>query len=79
MAPERMAAVLLAFNQLCYFVTFFALFVSYLVHNVAATIPAIVILLLLFNYLLFFNLILFAGYFLKTALLVKGLQVSILL
>ena len=33
-----MAAVLLALNQPCYFVCFFALFVTYFVHIVAATI-----------------------------------------
>ena len=32
------AAVLQALNQLCYFVCFFALFVTYFVHNVDATI-----------------------------------------
>jgi hypothetical protein len=38
MALEGMAAVLWALNQLCYFVCFFALFVTYFVHNVATTI-----------------------------------------
>jgi hypothetical protein len=33
-----MAAVLRAPNQLCYFVWFFALFVTYFVHNIAATV-----------------------------------------
>jgi hypothetical protein len=36
MAPEWMAAVLRAPNKLCYFVCFFALFVTYFVHNFAA-------------------------------------------
>ena len=35
MAPEGMVAILWALNQPCYFVSFFALFVSYFVHNVA--------------------------------------------
>jgi hypothetical protein len=38
MAPEGMATVLWAPNQLCYFVCFFALFVTYFLHTVAATI-----------------------------------------
>jgi hypothetical protein len=38
MVPEGMAAVLRAPNQLCYFVCFFALFVTYFLHNVAATV-----------------------------------------
>ena len=33
-----MAAVLMAPDQPCYFVSFFALFVTYFVHNVAATV-----------------------------------------
>jgi hypothetical protein len=37
MALEGMDAVLTALNQPCYFVSFFALFVTF-VHNVAATI-----------------------------------------
>ena len=37
MAPEVMAAVLRAPNQLCYYVVFFTLFVTYFVHNVSAT------------------------------------------
>ena len=38
MAPEGMAAVLRAPNQQCYFVCFFALFVTHFVHKVAATV-----------------------------------------
>ena len=38
LAPEEMAAVLRAPNQLCYYVVFFVLFVTYLVHNVSATV-----------------------------------------
>ena len=38
MAPEERAAVLLALNQPRYFVSFFALFVTCFVHNVAATV-----------------------------------------
>ena len=38
MAPEGMAAVLRAPNQLCYFVCYFALFVTYFVRNVSATV-----------------------------------------
>ena len=38
MAPVGRAAVLLALNQSCYFVCFFALFVTCFVHNVAATV-----------------------------------------
>ena len=38
MAPEGIAAILQDPNQLCYFVCFFALFVTHFVHNVAATI-----------------------------------------
>jgi hypothetical protein len=33
-----MAVFLLALNQKCYFVRFFTLFVTYFVHNVAATV-----------------------------------------
>jgi hypothetical protein len=35
MAPEEMAAILRSPNQLCYCVCFFALFVTYFVHNVS--------------------------------------------
>jgi hypothetical protein len=35
---EEMAAVLRALNHLCYYVGFFALFVTYFVHNVSATV-----------------------------------------
>jgi hypothetical protein len=38
MAPEGMAVILCALNKPCYFVSFFALFVTYFVHNVAATV-----------------------------------------
>jgi hypothetical protein len=38
MAPEGMAAVLWFPNQLCCCVCFFALFVTYFVHNVSATV-----------------------------------------
>ena len=38
MAPEEMAAVLWAPNQLCFMWVFFALFVTYFVHNVSATV-----------------------------------------
>ena len=38
MAQERLAALLLPLNQPCYFVCFSALFVTYFVHNVAATV-----------------------------------------
>ena len=38
MVPERMAAILWVPNKLCYFLCFFALFVTYFVHNVAATV-----------------------------------------
>ena len=38
MVSEGMAANLWAPNQLCYFVCFFALFVTYFVRNVAATV-----------------------------------------
>ena len=38
MAPEGMAVVLQAPNQLCYFVCFFTLFVTYFAHNVDATV-----------------------------------------
>ena len=37
MAPEGRAAILLALNQPCYFVCFFALAVTCFEHNVAAT------------------------------------------
>ena len=37
-APEGMAAILQSNNQLGYFVHFFPLFVTYFVHNVAATV-----------------------------------------
>ena len=37
-ASEEMAAVLRAPNQLCYCLCFFALFVTYFVHNVSATV-----------------------------------------
>ena len=42
MAPEEMAAVLQAPNQLCYCVCFFSLFVTYFLHNVSATVSATV-------------------------------------
>ena len=38
MVPKGIAAVLRAPNQLCYFVHFFSLFVTYFVHNVVAVI-----------------------------------------
>ena len=38
MVPKNRAAVLSALNQPCYFVCFFALFVTCFVHNVAATV-----------------------------------------
>ena len=38
MAPQGMAAVLWALNHPCYFLFFFALFVTYFVHSVAATV-----------------------------------------
>jgi hypothetical protein len=38
MAPEGMASFLRAPNHLCYFVCFFALFVTYFVHNVSTTV-----------------------------------------
>jgi hypothetical protein len=38
MAPEGMVAVLSALIQPCYFVSFFPLFVTCFIHNVAATI-----------------------------------------
>jgi hypothetical protein len=38
MAAEEMAAVLRAPNQLCYYVFFFTLFVTYFVHNVSTTV-----------------------------------------
>jgi hypothetical protein len=38
MVQEGMAAFLWALNQPCYFVVFFALFVTYFVHNVATTV-----------------------------------------
>jgi hypothetical protein len=38
MAPEEMTAVLQAPNQLCYYVFFPALFVTYFVHNSSATV-----------------------------------------
>ena len=38
MAPEEMAAILQALNQLCYCAGGFALFVTYFVHNVSATV-----------------------------------------
>jgi hypothetical protein len=38
MTPEGRAAVLSALNQPCYYVCFFALFVTCFVHNVAATV-----------------------------------------
>ena len=38
MAPENMADVLRAPNRLCFYVHVFALFVTYFVHNVTATV-----------------------------------------
>jgi hypothetical protein len=38
MVPEEMAAVLRASKQMCYYMIFFARFVTYFVHNVSSTI-----------------------------------------
>ena len=38
MGPEGRTDILLALNQPCYFVCFFALVITYFVHNVAATV-----------------------------------------